>query len=444
VSLTKKVWLSLIVAPVAIALLVTACGGTEEKTSTTPEATAGAADTTGVTATEVKWGTHYPLSQNPASAYAPIAYGMDAFFKYINAQGGVYGRKITLSIGDDHYNPADTVEVVRQLVEQEKVFGIVGGLGDATHLAVYHYLQDQGIPDMYISSGLDAWTNPLAKSRFAGNPDYITEGKFLGQYIAENFNGKKVGFLLQNDQLGVDGEKGLKEGLQGSDVQVVAEETYESAQSDVSSQTQRLKNAGAELLVAFAIPPQAASMVKTASETLAWDVPILVSGINCSDIFILLATPKYSEGIISFTFGVQAYATDDPGVQKYEKIWAKYGTGGELNNFELYGMFVAELTVYNMEVNGPDLSRQSFLDAAEHTCKFDCTTCFPDGPVMTSPTDHRIAKNLVYNEVVNGKWQQISDMVSFEPTKACTPPELPADFDKQPKVGRAAEFVDVP
>ena len=83
-----------------------------------------------MTATEVKWGTHFPLSQNPAAAYAPIAYGMKAFFDYISAQGGVYGRKITLSIGDDHYNPADTVEVVRQLVEQDKVFGIVGGLGE--------------------------------------------------------------------------------------------------------------------------------------------------------------------------------------------------------------------------------------------------------------------------------------------------------------------------
>jgi ABC-type branched-subunit amino acid transport system substrate-binding protein len=444
VLLNKKVWLSLIVAPVAVALLLTACGGNEEKPSTTPEATTSAADTTGVTATEVKWGTHYPLSQNPASAYAPIAYGMDAFFKYISAQGGVYGRKLTLIIGDDHYNPADTVEVVRQLVEQEKVFGIISGLGESTHLAVYKYLEDQGIPDMYLSTGLDLWTNPVAKNRFAGNPDYITEGKFLGQYIAENFNGKKVGFLLQNDQLGADGEKGLREGLEGSDVKIVAEERYESSQWDVSSQTQRLKNAGAEVLVAFAIPPQAASMVKTARETLAWDVPILVSGINCSDIFISLATPEFAEGVISFTFGIQAYATENPGVQKYEKIWAKYGTGGDLNNFELYGMFVAEMVVYNMEMAGPDLSRQSFLDAAESTCKFQCTTCFPGGPVSTSPTDHKVSENLVYNKVVNGGWQQISDMVSFESTKDCTPPEPPADFDKQPKVGADAEFVDVP
>jgi branched-chain amino acid transport system substrate-binding protein len=431
---------------IAIVLMMSACGGGGGTSPSTPgpNETSVPPDTTGVTATEVKWGTHYPLSQNPASAYAPIAYGMDAFFKYINAQGGVYGRKITLIIGDDHYNPADTVEVVRQLVEQEKVFGILSGLGESTHLAVYKYLEDQGIPDMYTSTGLLEWVEPVAKNRFGGNPDYITEGKFLGEYIVKNLNGKKVGLLLQNDQLGAEGERGLKEGLAGSNVEIVAEETYESTQSDVSAQTQRLKNAGAEVLVAFAIPPQAASMVKTARETLAWDVPIIVSGINCSELFIMLAGVQDAEGVISYTFGIQAYATDDPGVQKYEKIWAKYGTGGDLTNFELYGMFVAEMTVYNLEVTGPDLSRQSFLDAAEHTCKFDCTTCFPNEPVSTSPTDHRVAEALVYNEVVNGGWKQISDVVSVESTKDCTPPQLPADFDKQPKVGRDAPFVDIP
>ena len=432
-------------------LLLLSCGGGEKEAGETPGATKPAAeqtstppDTTGVSATEVKWGTHFPLSQNPASAYAPIAYGMDAFFKYINAQGGVYGRKITFIIGDDHYNPADTVEVVRRLVEQDKVFGIVGGLGESPHLAVYKYLEDQGIPDMYVTTGLLQWVEPVAKNRFGGNPDYVSEGKFLAQYIVDHFNGKKMGLLLQNDQLGVDGEKGLKEGLEGSDVQIVARETYESVDSDTSAQTQRLKNAGAEVLVAFAMPLQGASMVKAARETLDWDVPIVLTGILCTDLFIMLAGPENAEGIISYTFGVQAYATDDPGVQKFQKIWAKYGTGGDLSNFALYGMNVAEQLVNNLEVNGPDLSRQSFLDAAEHTCKFQCTVCFPDGPISTSPTDHRLSENFVYNEVVNGGWKQISDMVSLESTKDCTPPEMPADFDKQPKVGRAAEFVDVP
>ena len=138
-----KRWPLLLVAVLAAGmLLVLSCGGEEKKEEGTPGATAkataiGAGDTTGVTDTEIKLGIHIPLSQNPAAAYAPVAYGMKAFFDYINDQGGVYGRKITLLIGDDHYNPPDTVEVVKKLVEQDKVFAIVGGLGEAPHSAVW-------------------------------------------------------------------------------------------------------------------------------------------------------------------------------------------------------------------------------------------------------------------------------------------------------------------
>jgi ABC-type branched-subunit amino acid transport system substrate-binding protein len=182
-SVKKLVYTALSVVLIAIVLMTTACGGgTSEKAATTPGGTPiGAGDSTGVSDTEIKLGSHLPLSGTFAAAYAPVAYGMKAFFDYINAQGGVYGRKINFIIGDDHYTPADTMEVVRELVEQDKVFGIISGGGDETHEAVYQYLQDRGIPDMYIGSGLDKWANPVAYNRYAGLPDDVTDGTFLGQ-----------------------------------------------------------------------------------------------------------------------------------------------------------------------------------------------------------------------------------------------------------------------
>ncbi len=254
----------------------------------------------------------------------------------------------------------------------------------------------------------------MVRTRFAGNPDYVTEGTFLGQYIAEKYNGKKLGLLLQSDELGADGEKGLKKGLEGSDVEIVATETYEVVQPDVTAQTQRLKNAGVEVIAVYGIPPQAASLVKAARETLNWDVPIIVSGINCSDIFILLAGAEAAEGVESFTFGHQAYETELPGVQKYEKIWAKTGTGGPLSNFALYGMTVAEATVWDLEMAGPNLDRGSFLDAAESMCDFYCSTCDGFGPWNTSPTDHKIYEVFIINVVKDGKWVPVGDPVSFE------------------------------
>ncbi len=437
-------WVALSGVVVAMVLLVSACGGSGG--SNTGQNAEGTPDTTGVTDTEIKLGTHYPLSGNPAAAYAPIAYGMKAFFDYINAQGGVYGRKINFIIGDDHYNPPDTVEVVHQLVEQDHVFGIISGLGEETHLAVSKYLEDQGIPDMYLSTGLDSWTNPIAHNRFGGNPDYQTEGTFLGQYIARTYPNGKLGIIEQSDQLGIDGDTGLRKGIEGSSVQVVDVEKYDVSQSDVSAQTQRLKAAGADVMAIFGIPPQAASATKTARETLNWNVPIIVSGINCSDIYVLLAGEKDAEGVVSFVFGRQAYEPDDPGVQKYEKIWDKFHNTvtGDLTNFELYGMSVAEATVWDLEMAGKDLSRQSFLDAAESMCQVKCSTCTGFGTWNTSPTDHKINETFVINVVTDGKWLPVGETTSYESTTNCTPKTPPPGFDQQPKLGVDAPYVDTP
>jgi len=437
----RSCWILLSVAVTAVVLFVTGCGG-GSSSSSTPQA-GGTPDTTGVTDTEIKLGTHYPLSGNPAAAYAPIAYGMKAFFDYIDAQGGVYGRKINFIIGDDHYNPPDTVEVVHQLVEQQGVFGMISGLGEETHLAVYKYLEDRGIPDMYLSTGLALWTDPVARNRFGGNPDYVTEGTYLGQWIAKTYPNAKLGILEQSDQLGADGEKGLRKGIEGTGVQVAAIEKYDVTQSDVTAQTERLKNDGVDVVAIFAIPPQAASLTKVARETLNWQVPIVVSGINCSDIFVLLATAKDAEGVVSYTFGRQASEPQDPGVQKYEQIWNKFqnGASGAMSSFELYGMSVAEATTWDLEMAGKDLSRQSFLDAAESMCQVKCTTCNNFGTWNTSPTDHKINETFIINVVKNGQWTPMGETTSFESTPNCTPKTPPAGFDQQPKLGFDAPFV---
>ena len=450
-SCARQRWLLVGALALASAVLLVACGGKEEAGPTpgaqpTAEGTPiGQGDTTGVTDTEIKLGTHYPLT-GVAAPYGQIAYGMKAFFDYINAQGGVYGRKINFIIGDDRYNPPDTVEVVHKLVEQDKVFAMISGLGEETHAAVYKYLEEKGIPDMYLSTGLDKWTNPIARNRFGGNPDYVAEGIYLGQYIAKTYPGAKVGLIEQSDELGQDGEKGLRKGLEGSDVEITVVETYDAIQSDLTAQTQRLKNDGVDVVAAWAMPVQGASMVKAARETLSWDVPIVVSGILCSDIFIMLAGADNAEGVVSFTFGRQASEPEIPGVQKYEKIWDKfhYGVTGPLTSFELYGMSIAEATVGDLEMAGKDLSRGSFLDAAESMCQVACSTCDGFGTWNTSPTDHKINETFIINVVKDGKWLPVGDTTSFESTPNCTPAATPAGFEDQPKVGADAPYVETP
>ena len=395
-------------ALLALAALPAACGSGETGSN--------GASVPGVTDTEVKFGTHLPLSQSPASAYGPLADGMRAYFEYVNAaEGGVYGRKLSLLVGDDHYTPADTVEVVRKLVEQDKVFAIVAGLGKETHSAVWKYLEERGVPDLFISSGLAKWTDPVVKTRFGGNPVYLQEGKMLGQYVAEHYSGKKLGLLLQNNEFGDDGEKGVRAGIAGSDVQVVAVEKYESVQWDVTAQTQRLKNAGAEVVLAYAIPPPAASLVKTAREVLNWNVPIVVTGVDATELFLQLAGAQNAEGIVSVIFGHSVYETDNPGVQRYLQNMKMYAPNAEISNITLYGYIMGELTVEGLKRAGKDLTRESLVNALEGIRNFQCSVCL--APISFSLADHRPFEIEVYTKVVDGKWETFGEPVNFESTK---------------------------
>ena len=409
----------------ALALVLAACGkGKEEGATPAAQGTAAASPRAspageavpGVTDTEIKFGTHLPLSQTPAAVYAPIGDGLRAYLNYINdTEGGVYGRKITLIVGDDHYNPSDTVEVVRKLVEQDKVFAIVAGLGEPTHFTVWKYLEERGIPDLFISSGISDWTDPVVKTRFGGNPVYAQEGQMLGRYIAEHHNGKKLGLLIENTAFGAEGEAAIRKGIEGSDVEVVAREPYEVIDWDMAAETQRLKNAGAEVVAAYAVAPAAASLVKTARETLNWDVPFVITGVNAVDIFIQLAGADNAEGVVSVVFGHQVYDTDDPGVKKHYEVMEKYGQGVPVSNFTEYGYIMAELTVEGLKRAGPNLTRETLVDAIESIKNYQCSLCM--APVSFSPTDHRPFEIEVYIRVENGKWVTFGEPVNFESTR---------------------------
>jgi branched-chain amino acid transport system substrate-binding protein len=412
-------WLLLAGALVAmIALAAVACGE-EEGAQETPEATQGPAEPApGVTDTKILLGTSFPLSQSPAAAYSPITNGMIAYFDYINdVEGGVNGRQIELKVCDDHYNPPDAAECARQLVERDKVFGIIGALGSAAHSAAWKYLEDLGVPDMWILSGATKWTDPVVKTRFGGNPDYETEGNILGKYIAENYNGSKLGIVAQNDDFGEDGIKGLTAGIEGSDVEIIATERFEATATDLTSQMQRIKNAGAEVVAVYAVPPQAANAIKVAREVLAWDVPIIITGVSATDITISLAGAQNIEGVVTVVFAHQIYETEEPGVAKHIEIMKKYQPEVPPSNLTLVGQGVAELTVEALKNAGADLTRESFVEGAEKICNF--STLAGLVPLSLSPTDHRPYQIEVYARAENGVWVSFGEPVNFESTTEC-------------------------
>jgi branched-chain amino acid transport system substrate-binding protein len=406
---------------------LSACGEEKKGEEGTPHVageTPRAEKAPGVTDTEVLLGAHLPLSGYAAAWGVSLKAGMQAYFDYVNDQGGVNGRKIRLLVEDDQYTGPMAAEVTRKLVEQDKVFAMMGGLGPAAHGAVYKYLETNGVPDMFLLGEDSKYTNPVVKSRFAYIVDAPTEAKILGKYIADNFPGKKLGIIAENDEWGQEGEQGLREGVKDANMDIVVE-THEETQSDLIAQVQRLKNENVDVIAAYAMPVQAASLIKGAHESLNWHVPIVITGGDAAEIMGALAGLDNIEGTVSVVFGHQAFEKDVPGIAQHWDMMAKYAPGVEPNNITLVGAGVAEAMTKVLQDAGADLTRESFLDAAESLCGWMPSASLV--PVNMSPTDHRAYQVEVYARATvdrstdppTFKWQTFGEPYGFESTPEC-------------------------
>jgi ABC-type branched-subunit amino acid transport system substrate-binding protein len=404
-------FVSLILSLIVTGLVVAGCSNAkEEASSPTP-----GGPVPGVTDTQIVLGTHMPLSNSPAATYGVVADGMRAYFEYINSEGGIYGRKIKFIVGDDHYSPPDSLEVVRKLVEQDGVFAIVGGLGDPTHLAVMDYLAERGVPDLFLGGGVVSFTDPLVKTRFAMTTDYVTEAKIMSDYVKENFAGKTEGILYQNDDAGRTGLEQAEERMTDAGVKIVSKQAYDFGQFDLTAQVQRLKADNPDFVYLMANPGAAANAIKVARELLDWNVPFIASAVSAVEITIQLAGAQNAEGMVSVTTGKMISETDDPGVQRHIELMRQFAPGVEPSSLTEYGMSVAEFTVQALKNAGPNLTRESVVDGAEHIRSYCCISCL--APASLSPTDHRISEGMWYERVVNGKWVRFTDTpVSYEST----------------------------
>src|SRR6202035_2415884 len=270
------------VAAVAVAAItVAACSSSG---SSSPGAAAGSstaaltASAPGITPTTITIGSHQPLTGVAAPGYSEIAPASTAYFKYVNAHGGIYGRKIVYKYLDDMYNPTTTVSVVKQLVLQDNVYAIFDGLGTPTHLAVAPYLNAQKVPDVFVASGCECWnaTSTLPET-FGWQLDYVREGKILGSYIKQHFAGQKIGYFYQNDEFGKDGVKGLDDEIPAADV--VSRQKYDPTNVNVGPQVAALKASGAKIVVSFSVPAFTA-LLKLNSLKLSFNPTFVVSDVG--------------------------------------------------------------------------------------------------------------------------------------------------------------------
>jgi branched-chain amino acid transport system substrate-binding protein len=340
--------------------------------------TAGAAPkaTPGVTAKTILLEGTFPLS-GPASGYAPIPGGMGAYFSYANAQGGVNGRKIIWKYQDDGYNPANTVQITHQFVEQDHAFALVGGLGTEPQTAVRQYLNDSKVPQLFVSTGATTFDRDFTTYPWTlgWQPDYEAEGAIYGKYIAKNLASAKLGVLYQNDDYGNDYLRGLKAGLtlehQG---QIVDAEPYDlSAATPPSVQVAKLKGSGADTFVIFATPTPTIQAYVIATK-LGWTpAHVFTNSVSATDPFLTIAT-KSGSTITNGTITVN-YLLDPSnpiynktaGMKLYRQIMAKYDPKGNANDpLNLYGVAKAWTTVQVLKAAGKNLTRASLMNAARN------------------------------------------------------------------------------
>ncbi len=334
----------------------------------------GGAAEVGVTDDSVTIGATFPLTGVAAPGYSEIPTGAQAYFDYVNDNGGVHGRKIEFLVKDDGYDPTKTSTLTDELVLKDKVFATVGSLGTPTHNAVVDSLNDEEVPDLFVSSGALAWgddpdSHPYT---FGWQPDYEIEGKIIGQWVSENMPDAKVGLFLQDDDFGADAEKGVRQYI---DSQIVEAQRYTSGNTDVAPQITALQASGADLVLSFTTPSYTALGQLNALK-IGFKPTWYVSNVGSDPTLVGSLLDRFSEGAVPGTAsslnGIMTSQyipgvdqPDNPWVQLWQKVWDASGQEGELTNYRIYGMSFAYTFVQALEAAGEDLTRDGLVEAVE-------------------------------------------------------------------------------
>ena len=354
---------------------------------------AGAQTVVGVTATEIKIGNTNPYS-GPASAYGTIGKTIAAYFKKVNDEGGINGRKINFITYDDAYTPPKTVEMVRKLVEQDQVAALFQTLGTPTNTAIHKYVNQQKVPHLFVATGATKWDDPKNFPWTMGfQPNYQTEGRVYAAYILKNIPDAKIGILYQNDDYGKDYVKGMEDGLGAAASKLIAlKQSHEVTDPTIDSQIINLKNSGANVFFNVTIPKFAVQAIRKAHD-IGWKPTHFLNNVSSSYASVLKpAGVEASRGLITALY--TKVVTDpqwknDKGFQDWVAFMKKYYPEGSLeDDSNFFGYSAAILMAQVIKQCGNDLSRENIMRQAENLKNVELPFLLPGIKVDTSPTDH--------------------------------------------------------
>ena len=380
---------------------------------------AGAAPraTPGVTATTITLGGTAPFT-GEASAAGGVARGADAYFKWVNAHGGIHGRKVVYKVLDDGYDPARTVPAVRQLVQQDQVFAIFNVIGTNPNLAIRPFLNDLRVPQIFAASGATAFGTDYKKYPWTIGyiPSYQAEGKIYGRYIVKNAKQTKVAVLYQDDDYGKDVLAGLKKGL-GSRVKIVDAESYDPTSADVRSQMAKLKASKANVLCLFAFGKFAVQAYYSLN-SLGWHPKVFVNDVASAASLMKLSPGKVTEGSISIVFGKDPSSPQwkrDKGMKLYRSVMTKYYADGISNSYAAAGAGAAYTMVDVLKKAGKNLTREGLMRAATHLTERGNPFVLPGIVVRTTPRNHFPIAQVKLQRWHKGHWIIFGKLISAKP-----------------------------
>ncbi len=380
-------------------------------------ATGARTATPGVTATEVVIGGTIPVT-GVASAYRTVGLGAAAYFRYVNAHGGVNHRKIHYIIKDDQYDPGQTMERTRELVEQDHVFAIFNSLGTEHNLATRPYLNAIKVPQLFVASGATTWGKDYKQWSWTigYQPNYRAEGTIYGRYVAKTAPKSRIGVLYQNDDYGKDLLAGLRNGLGKKGKLIVSTQGYNVDDPNDQSQIAKLKSAKVNTLMLFSTPKFTIQGYAYARQ-LGWRPKVYVNAVSSASNIMGLATvgtsKKQTDGTISIVFlkdPTDPRWANDRGIKLYRTIMKHFKGTNPSDVYNVYGMSVAHTFVEALKKAGKNPTRDSIMRAATHLNIHNDPFLLPGIVVRTTVSDRFPLDQSRLERYHNGRWRSFGGL----------------------------------
>jgi len=398
-----------VVAALLSLALITATGGS---------ASAQKQYDTGASDTEIKIGNIVPYS-GPASAYGVVGKAMGAVFKKVNDEGGINGRKINFISYDDAYSPPKAVEQARKLIESDEVLLLFGTLGTASNSAIQKYLNAKKIPQLFVATGATKWNEPKSFPWTMGwLPSYQSESHIYAKYLNKEKPAGKIAVLYQNDDMGKDYLKGLKDGFGSTASRIVAEESYEVAEPTIESHIVRMKSASPDVVIFFTTPKFGAQAIKKLGE-MDWKPMTIISNVSASTASVMRpAGIDNAQGVISAAYAKDVSDpqwADDPGIGAFKQLLAKYlPEANPVDSSALTGYNMAQTMVEVLKRCGDDLTRANVMKQAASLKKFSQDGLLPGVTLTTAADDFQPIEQLQLMQFKGERWQLFGDVMSGE------------------------------